>query len=244
MIKMNVPVSFGMGETNTNATLEAFRQSGWGVSVANRLDASDHGTIKGTESVKASEAKASVHEPEASSDTPKVADDAQTQAVVKSECPSSETAQTLANTSQFVPTPAQDIAQDIDNTSQISPISIQAQDKIASEPSPGRSATFVSDITIPPGTLQLPHSNFVKIWELVNDGTLPLAPSTSLRFCGGQAFSGSLKRELGRRIEPGETFTVTLPGLIVPDTPGYSSLGCYRLYDEDGVPFGNRLWIE
>lgn len=106
------------------------------------------------------------------------------------------------------------------------------------------SATFIEDVTIPDGFSLPPNVEFAKIWKLRNDGNVIIPKASVVRFVGGETFSAEAQTEIGRDVAPGELFTVALPSLKVPNTPKTRTVGYFRLFTEEGKPFGHRIWVD
>lgn len=105
-------------------------------------------------------------------------------------------------------------------------------------------ASFLLDLTVPDGTVMSPYSEFSKIWQLRNTGDFPLTEKAYLKFVGGDSFGAPERTFIRGGAEPGQTFTVHLPRLRVPDTPGETQTGYFRLFDENEEAFGAQIWIE
>lgn len=107
-------------------------------------------------------------------------------------------------------------------------------------------ATFVQDVTVTDGQEMAPSTSFEKVWKLRNSGSHAIPAGTRSVYVGGHGFGVNLGAEgpvLERKIEVGEEFELRMPGLIAPATPG-EHLGFWRLMDDKGERFGDKLWIE
>ena len=106
------------------------------------------------------------------------------------------------------------------------------------------SASFVDDNNVPDGQVMAPGTLFVKSWKLKNDGTVAWPAKSQLLFSGGDRMGTSPSAELlaGGGTEPGAFADVSIE-LRAPSAPGrYSSF--WRLKDEEGRPFGHRVWCD
>jgi hypothetical protein len=100
---------------------------------------------------------------------------------------------------------------------------------------------FITDVTIPDGTILQPGEQFNKVWRLKNSGTCTWTSGYLFVFTGGEAFSGSKSVSLSNEVLPGAEFEFQLT-LTAPTTPGQYS-GSWKLHDPQGVPFGNQFWV-
>jgi len=80
-------------------------------------------------------------------------------------------------------------------------------------------ADFVSDITIPDGTVLDPNETFTKTWRLRNSGTCSWTPSYAVVFSNGDAMSGPATQALTGNIDPGQTMDISV-NLKAPATAG------------------------
>ncbi len=121
---------------------------------------------------------------------------------------------------------------------------ITAQDDCIPElPSPQDtdSATFISDITLPDGTIVSPGQALHKIWRVRNSGTSTWNSGYELVFVGGDQMGASNSVPVPT-IAPGATADVAVD-IIAPSAPG-TYVGYWQLRNDQGVFFGPRLWIK
>ncbi len=71
-------------------------------------------------------------------------------------------------------------------------------------------ADFVSDITVPDGTVFNPNDSFTKTWRLKNSGTCSWTPSYAVVFSNGDAMSGPATQALTANINPGQTMDISV----------------------------------
>lgn len=91
-------------------------------------------------------------------------------------------------------------------------------------------ATFVQDVTIPPGANVSAGASFVKTWRVKNDGDCPWDANYKLVFVSGNRLGGetiSLPN-----VAPGATVDLSLP-LVAPTAPG-AYAGFWRLQNPQG----------
>jgi fibronectin type 3 domain-containing protein len=106
-------------------------------------------------------------------------------------------------------------------------------------------AQFISDVTIPDGTVISPGAAFVKTWRLKNIGTCTWTTAYSMIFDSGSQMSGASPVMMPSNVAPGANVDLTV-NLVAP-----TSIGTYRGYwkfkNAAGVPFGigssaNKSW--
>jgi len=96
-------------------------------------------------------------------------------------------------------------------------------------------ADFVTDVTIPDGTVLDPGETFTKTWRLKNAGTCSWTPSYAVVFSNGDSMSGPATQALTSNINPGETVDISVD-LEAPTTPG-DHIGYWKLRNAAGVLF-------
>lgn len=98
-------------------------------------------------------------------------------------------------------------------------------------------ALFITDVTVPDGTLLEPGETFTKTWRLQNTGTCTWTSGYALIFDGGDSMGGPAVTQLtGGTVEPGHTVDVSVE-LTAPVNPG-TYQGFWRLRNSAGVSFG------
>jgi len=107
-------------------------------------------------------------------------------------------------------------------------------------------ARFVSDVSVPAGTVMEPGQNFVKIWKIKNTGALAWPESTLLSFNprqGGDLLGAPSEVPVGPLAEDG-VVEIQVP-CVAPTQPG-RYLSSWKLVDggNEGCRFGQRLWID
>ena len=101
-------------------------------------------------------------------------------------------------------------------------------------------ARFVSDITIPDGTVIAAASKFNKVWRMRNEGTCNWPADTQLIFVGGDNLS-EVNSVPVPSIKPGDEVDISVQ-MKAPSRPGrYTSF--WRL-SSDSNRFGHRVWTD
>jgi hypothetical protein len=94
-------------------------------------------------------------------------------------------------------------------------------------------AQFVTDVTIPDGTLMEPGYAFTKTWRLQNVGALEWGEGSHLDFLDGEQMSGASPTAVPN-VQPGETVDISVD-MVAPAELG-SHIGRWRLFAGDGTP--------
>lgn len=103
------------------------------------------------------------------------------------------------------------------------------------------SATYLSDVTIPDGTVLTPGETFTKTWSLQNTGTCAWSTSYSIVFYSGSAMSG-VTTALSEAVSSGGSASVSVE-LTAPTTAG-TYTGYWRLQNESGASFGETVYVQ
>jgi hypothetical protein len=109
-------------------------------------------------------------------------------------------------------------------------------------------ASFISDVTVPDGTVFTPGQSFTKTWRLKNSGTCAWNTGYSLVFYSGELMSGPASSALPTPVAPGQTADISV-NLIAPANPG-SYRGYWMLKNPAGTTFGigssgnNAFWLD
>lgn len=103
-------------------------------------------------------------------------------------------------------------------------------------PIPCDAAAFVSDISIPDGTLVSANQRFTKTWRLKNIGSCTWTRDYALAFVDGNAMGASAVVYLTGVVSPNQTVDISLD-LTAPSQPG-SYRGNWKLRNPQGVVFG------
>jgi hypothetical protein len=95
---------------------------------------------------------------------------------------------------------------------------------------------FVTDVSVPDGTVFSPGVAFTKIWRLRNDGRCTWTNSYNLVFVDGERMGGDEKISFKGTVKPGQTIDLSLD-LTAPAKAGEYQ-GFWALRGPDGVDFG------
>ena len=101
-------------------------------------------------------------------------------------------------------------------------------------------AVYVSDVTIPDGTIFAPSAAFTKTWRMRNAGTCTWNTSYALTFISGETMGGSTTA-LTASANPGSDLDVSVK-LVAPATAGRYT-GYWRLRNASGVAFGESVYV-
>jgi len=100
---------------------------------------------------------------------------------------------------------------------------------------------FISDTTVPAGTVFKPEEQFTKSWKVANTGSCEWVYRYQLVFVSGDNVGGRDPVSIGKVIPPGKWTTLTIT-LRAPKAPGkYTSY--WRLADQSGTVFGSTLGV-
>lgn len=99
-------------------------------------------------------------------------------------------------------------------------------------------STFVSDVTIPDGTVIAPGGSFVKTWAIQNSGTCAWGGGYNAILVGGQGF-GAVSPQPVSSAGPGDVINVSI-NMIAPTSPGAHS-SVWQLQASNGVAFGTKF---
>lgn len=102
-------------------------------------------------------------------------------------------------------------------------------------------AAFVSDVTIPDGTVMAPGFEFTKTWRLRNTGTCAWQTNFRLVLVSGEAMNAQLVPLLNP-IAPGNTVDVSLK-MRAPNRAG-DFISTWRMADDKGAGFAEQFWVK
>lgn len=109
----------------------------------------------------------------------------------------------------------------------------------------GLRATFVDNLCVEDGQIFLPGTEFIKTWQMRNDGHIDWPESTKIMFIAGDrmsSFVGAPMEYTVGRAQPGEVKTISVLNMKAPEIPG-KYVGFWRLTDGTR-PFGQSVWCE
>ena len=101
-------------------------------------------------------------------------------------------------------------------------------------------AAYVSDVTVPDGTLVGAGSTFVKTWLLQNTGTCAWTTGYSLTFQGGDQMAG-MDTLVASPVPSGGQYPISV-SLKAPAAPG-TYTGEWQMKNEQHQPFGNVITV-
>jgi hypothetical protein len=102
------------------------------------------------------------------------------------------------------------------------------------------SSVYVSDVTIPDGTVMNPGKSFTKTWTVMNNGTCAWSSSYKLAFISGEAMGGTSVPVPGA-VPAGQQSQISV-NLTAPANAG-SYTGYWRLQNASGQYFGNSITV-
>ncbi|MBN2084084.1 MAG: hypothetical protein JW748_02585 [Anaerolineales bacterium] len=111
---------------------------------------------------------------------------------------------------------------------------------VATEPLCDNSA-YVSDVTIPDGTVLEPGEEFEKTWSLRNTGACSWSTAYTIDFVSGDQMDG-VAASLPAAVESGGVIEISV-GLAAPGTPG-TYTGYWRLKNAGGIFFGELVYVQ
>jgi len=102
-------------------------------------------------------------------------------------------------------------------------------------------AIYVSDVTIPDGTVLAPGESFAKTWDFQNTGSCEWTENYLITFVSGTDMDGD-DTEIGETVSTGSSGEISV-SLVAPDSEG-TYTGYWRLADEDGNAFGQSVYVQ
>lgn len=104
-----------------------------------------------------------------------------------------------------------------------------------SEPGCDR-ATFITDVTIPDGSLFAPGTAFTKTWRINNSGSCTWTQDYGLVFYAGEQMGAPTHINMPRSVYPGQNVDLTV-NMVAPSQPG-AYRGFWILQNASGALFG------
>lgn len=103
-------------------------------------------------------------------------------------------------------------------------------------------SVFITDVTIPDGTLMAPGQNFDKTWRIQNSGTCTWTATYKAVFTGsGTGPMGGISTPIGKQVAPGETIDITVE-FVAPTSPG-DYVSWWKLQNDSGTFFGTPFSV-
>jgi hypothetical protein len=109
-------------------------------------------------------------------------------------------------------------------------------------------AQFISDVTVPDGTIFAPGATFTKTWRLKNISTCTWTTSYALVFSSGEQMGGPASVNFPASVIPGQTVDLSVQ-LTAPNAAG-TKRGYWMLKNANGAIFGigsaadKPFWVE
>ena len=101
-------------------------------------------------------------------------------------------------------------------------------------------AAYISDVTIPDGTVLAPDEAFTKTWKFQNTGSCDWTEDFWIIFSSGEDIGGD-DTEFDGAVAAGDTESISV-SLVAPDDEG-TYTGYWRLETEDGTVFGETVYV-
>lgn len=103
-------------------------------------------------------------------------------------------------------------------------------------------SVFVTDVTVPDGTVMAPGQNFDKTWRIQNSGTCAWTATYKAVFTGsGNGALGGASTPIGKVVNPGETIDITVE--FVAPTTGGDYVSWWKLQNDASVFFGTPFSV-
>jgi hypothetical protein len=112
---------------------------------------------------------------------------------------------------------------------------------VVTEASTCDNSAYVSDVTIPDGTVIAPGGSFTKTWSIRNTGTCDWSTAYALAFLSGSAMDGSTTR-LSASVSAGDAVNISV-GMYAPMTAG-TYTGYWRMQNAVGTFFGEAVFVK
>ncbi len=103
------------------------------------------------------------------------------------------------------------------------------------------SSTYLSDVTIPDGTVVAAGAKFVKTWMLQNNGTCAWNTNYKLSFDSGDQMGGA-DVFVASPVQAGQQVAISV-NLLAPTAAG-TYKGTWRMHDDKGQAFGDFPYVE
>ena len=102
-------------------------------------------------------------------------------------------------------------------------------------------SAYVSDVTIPDGTILAPSESFTKTWTIQNTGTCAWSTSYAISYVSGSAMSGSTTA-LSSAVSSGGTVSVSV-AMVAPSSTG-TYTGYWKIQNVAGTTFGETVYVQ
>ncbi len=142
---------------------------------------------------------------------------------------------------QASPTPLIPPTAAVPPTAAIPPTAVILPTAIVPTAKPCELFSFVTDVTIPDGTVMTPGQAFTKTWRLRNEGSCTWPQSYSFAYMRGDIMGAPTLVYLPHPVAPGQTVDISVP-MIAPTTNG-SYRGNWILRNASYIPFGSVIGV-
>lgn len=104
-------------------------------------------------------------------------------------------------------------------------------------------AKYITDVTVPDGTVFTADSTFTKTWRIQNTGTTTWTTNYSLVYLEGVLGTGDMQSvKLTKEVKPGESIDISV-NFTAPKTNG-SYISWWRMFSASGYLFGESLNVQ
>jgi hypothetical protein len=137
----------------------------------------------------------------------------------------------LSPTPTFTPLASSTVQQQVATSAATSVVPVATCDK----------SVYISDVTIPDGTVITPGQTFTKTWKVSNTGTCAWTATYQIIFISGDLMGGKAT-PIGKIVNPGESIDVSV-SLTAPAAAAANLTGTWRLSNDKSQPFGTLLTV-
>ena len=143
-------------------------------------------------------------------------------------------------TPTFTPEPSATLSPTL-QTTELTPEATLAP-TAAAMPSAADNAVYVSDVTIPDGTVLAPGASFVKTWKILNSGSTTWKTSYALVHVSDRLLDADSPVALTVEVPAGQTVDISVE-MVAPSANGtYRSY--WRMRNAQGQFFGDTIYVE
>ena len=118
----------------------------------------------------------------------------------------------------------------------------QASPTSGSLPTGQDQAAYVSDVTIPDGTIFQPGAQFTKTWRIANTGSSTWTTDYKLAWVDGNQMGGPASVAVPSQVAPGQNVDISV-NLTAPTTPGKYT-GYWKMMNASGTLFDSLVYVE
>jgi hypothetical protein len=102
---------------------------------------------------------------------------------------------------------------------------------------------FLADATLPDDTVLKTGQSFVKSWSVKNTGQKIWGPNYRVVYMNGDGPMSETSRQVVPLAKAGDQVLISIP-ILVPAPRPEPYISSWRMQDDQGVPFGDFLWIK